>query len=1197
MDSTSRVKSVDLQGYKTFASKTEIALAPKITVVVGPNGSGKSNIADAIRWVLGEQSYSLLRGKKTEDMIFTGSETRPRASMASASITFDNSDGWLPIDFVEVSISRRAYRDGQNEYLLNGQRVRLRDVTELLANSGLAQRTYTIIGQGLVDVALSLKADERRRLFEEAAGIGLYRSRREEALRRLDTTRRNLERVQDILTELQPRLRSLKRQAKRAGEYEQVKNDLDSALRTWYGYHFYHLQEIVSGVRGEADGKAKARDELRGKQISVERELAGIRKLIDESRTQLHGWSRQISTLHGEREQHGRNLAVAQERLQGLKDQEDLARSELVSIEHSQNNLIGRITQAADEIEQKQTELAQIDVSRSALFEGERADRPSRQAHLARAEKARASLEELAAERAAWDTQRAQLGERLSESESNIQQARLEGERLQEASVDVRKQAEASAVRLTEAQAAHQEALETDVSARETFERLEREHSQKQSRHGKLKAEQASIEARQQVLRSRSDVIDDVVHQLREAVDAGHLKGLAGRLGEELQMSGEHQPAIVAALGDFGDGLAFDTVDDFTAALMWMERERSGEGVAFIALDHRALTPPLVAPNETGCVGNAASLVKTSARYQALVDLLLGQTLVVDNRETALRVRSALPDHARLVTLSGDVFYPGGGVLLAGDTTQKSTHIALHGLDSSLRTISKEVDDEERSLTESAQEIETARTRMVDAREVLERSLEAKHTAILEQQQAERAAQEAELVADTAAELYARLQDENENGKKEFAQMADRAREFEESRAQLESELQSAVDGAEHAEPNLAAAKVEARLEVARNAIIEAEKRRTALAERLTELEGDLNDWTYRLDGTLSEQQRILQEADGAQGKLDEVESQLSALTQQIEPAEGELASAEDTRSKLEREESSARAALQLAEHQHSQAQIELARRQEEMTSLHRRIEDDFGLVTFDDEPGIGGQEPLPFEGLVERLPRIGQLPEGLSSQVNRLRAQLRRMGAVNPEAQREFIEVQDRVEFLTSQVDDLRKAETQIQEVIAEFDLLMEREFRKTYDAVAVEFREAFKRLFGGGSARLVLTNPDDLTDTGIDIEARLPGRREQGLAVLSGGERSLTACALIFALLKVAPTPFCLLDEVDAMLDEANVLRFNEMLQELSEETQFMVITHNRLTVQAADVIYGVSMGADSVSRIIGLKLDEAEREIAAA
>ncbi|HHH82273.1 MAG TPA: chromosome segregation protein SMC, partial [Chloroflexi bacterium] len=298
----------------------------------------------------------------------------------------------------------------------------------------------------------------------------------------------------------------------------------------------------------------------------------------------------------------------------------------------------------------------------------------------------------------------------------------------------------------------------------------------------------------------------------------------------------------------------------------------------------------------------------------------------------------------------------------------------------------------------------------------------------------------------------------------------------------------------------------------------------------------------------------------------------------------------------LEAEAARLRSDLQAAEREHSQAQIMLARREEEMASLRRRIEDDFGLVSFEGDAGAPGQEPLPFEGLVEKLPRVELLPPDIEKQLQERRLQLRRMGPVNPEAQREYREVRERVEFLTSQVDDLRRAEAQIHEVIAELDVLMEREFRKTFEAVAVEFRQAFTRLFGGGSARLVLTNPEDLTHSGIDIEARLPGRRSQSLAMLSGGERSLTATALIFALLKVSPTPFCVLDEVDAMLDESNVTRFVEMLRELSRETQFILITHNRLTVQAAEVVYGVSMGADSASKVISMQLDEVEKEAVA-
>ncbi len=328
-----RLKNLELHGYKTFASRTEFQFPGIITAIVGPNGSGKSNIADALRWVLGEQSYSLLRGRKTEDMIFAGSEQRSRAGMASATIVFDNADGWLPIDFSEVAITRRAYRDGQNEYLLNGQRVRLREISELLAQSGLAERTYTIIGQGLVDAALALKPEERRRLFEEAAGIGLYRLRREEAINRLESTRRNLDRVQDILVELEPRLRSLEKQAKRVQEYERLKGELRTLLREWYGYHWHRGQQELTHAREVLHAQENRLEQARKRHAEISEEVLAFRDQIQEIRTALNGWHGQSAELHTSRERVNRELAILEERKRSLSEQDQSIQGDLVRLE------------------------------------------------------------------------------------------------------------------------------------------------------------------------------------------------------------------------------------------------------------------------------------------------------------------------------------------------------------------------------------------------------------------------------------------------------------------------------------------------------------------------------------------------------------------------------------------------------------------------------------------------------------------------------------------------------------------------------------------------------------------------------------------------------------------------------------------------------------------------------------------------
>jgi chromosome segregation protein len=1195
-DKTPPLKSLDLQGYKTFASKTLIALAPTITAVVGPNGTGKSNIADAIRWVLGEQSYSLLRGKKTEDMIFSGSEARPRASMASATITFDNSDGWLPIDFTEVSISRRAYRDGQNEYLLNGQRVRLRDVSELLARCGLAQRTYTIIGQGLVDAALSLKAEERRQLFEEAAGIGLYRTRREEALRRLDKTRRNLERVQDILSELRPRLRSLKRQAKRANAYDQVKQDLDAALRVWYGYHWNYLRDILAGVRNEVAQKRSGRDELREKQGTVECELTATRRRIDLLRSQLHTWSQQVSGLYGEREQLGRRSAVSEERIRWLLEQEEMMRSEVDSLEREREPLRQRLSIARQEVDRCEKERKDSEAVRLELEQTGAIDLSQRQALVDRAMESQKALERHVAEQAAWETRQAQLLERMESLEVKGQEIRKAVEAVKAEVAGAQRERQEAWKALEEAEAELQTAVKKEATIRQDISRAEANHTDNASQLSDLRARHASLQAKLQLLHAQADGNERVAGQLAEAVQKGHLSGWVGGLADHLRVETEHRSAIGAALGDFSESLAFDTLDDILLALDWLDSNGESEQAALLPLTALHQPPVLESPLDPGCLGNAARLVSASPEYQPAIDLLLGRTLIVRDRQAARRMLPNLPVDARLVTLGGDVYYSTGQVLVGGGNSKEAKQKTQQQTQAAFFELGKALREAEAEDLRYASRIEALRSSLEEALAAIERGRTL-------EQDARNSFYQAELAAYSMEEELARLQNQQRELEDEVAQLEQerdqlvgRTKAFTDDRAQLEQKMRAAVRAAEQAEPSLEMARVEAALEIARQASHEAEIRVAELTERLSALEADLEAWTDRLEQNQAEQSNMRREAAEARQGIDEIERQLSTLSDQMQPAEESLAEAEKKRSSLETQESQTRAELQTAERQHSLAQVELARRQEEMVSLKRRIEDDFGLVAFDHEPDIPGQDPLPLEGLVERLPHVDQLPLELEGQVNRLRIQLRRMGAVNPEAQREYQEVSERHDFLTSQMDDLRRAETQIQEVIAELDLLMEREFRKTFDAVAVTFRQTFTRLFGGGSARLVLTDPDDLTQSGIDIEARLPGRREQGLALLSGGERSLTACALIFALLKISPTPFCVLDEVDAMLDEANVIRFVEMLHELSEKTQFVVITHNRLTVQAAEVVYGVSMGADSVSRVISLKLDEAEREIAA-
>jgi chromosome segregation protein len=574
------------------------------------------------------------------------------------------------------------------------------------------------------------------------------------------------------------------------------------------------------------------------------------------------------------------------------------------------------------------------------------------------------------------------------------------------------------------------------------------------------------------------------------------------------------------------------------------------------------------------------------------IDLLLARTLVVRDRSAARRILPLMPMDARAVTLKGEVFYPGGHVVVTSAVDAGDPEDPVRKCERDLATAEANMRRAEGDAVRLRHELETARLNRDQAFSRLDAARSSVRGMELGRQQAALREQAAVSQHGFLSGQLAKLDDEQQRMNSARASLGGRDEELEAERVRLQAEVSAGSLSMEAEAGAMVVAQADARLQVARTASTDAVGRAAEVDGRLANLAGELEVRRKRLSTNREQQEVSRRELAEAEGGMRRVEEALAGVEGQTRAGEQALAAAEAERANLEAREAKARADLQAAERRHSQAQIELARRQQELTGLQQRIEDDFGLVAFEFDDGVTGQGTLPLNGLVEHLPVIDELPPDIENQVGRLRLQIRRMGAVNIEAKREYEEVRQRAEFLTSQLDDSRRAEGQIREVIAELDHLMEREFRKTFEAVASAFRQSFTQLFGGGSARLVLTDDQDLTNTGIDIEARLPGRREHGLAMLSGGERSLTACALIFSLLKVSPTPFCVLDEVDAMLDEANVGRFCDMLRELSLGTQFIVITHNRQTIQSAEVVYGVSMAADSASRVISLKLDEAER-----
>ena len=1189
-----RLKSLELQGYKTFASKTIFEFASGITAIVGPNGSGKSNVADSLRWVLGEQSYALLRGKKTEDMIFNGSEHRARASMASAHVLFDNSNGWLPVDFTEVGMTRRAYRDGHNDYLLNDQQVRLRDLNELLAASGLADRTYTILGQGLVDASLALKAEDRRRLFEEAAGVGLYRSRREEALKRLENTMRNLERVLDIMSELEPRLRSLERQAKRAIEYSRAQADLKIILREWYGYHWHRAQRELTDSREVVKAQEVRVHEARESHQKTQAEYTIFRERLTGLRAQLNTWHRQSAELHNQREEVSRELAVLEERRRSLL----AAQSSVLSDKERASNEEQLVRERLEEADREVTRLQSEYDEAQKQFEAAQHTVQTRQSERAALEEklrtARAQIEK-------WGTQLAESQARLDELKSRLEslQTRLEAatKEIESAEAVARetgtKYGQAREKRIS-TEAVLREMQEKEERGKKEVDRLEGERRAKNEERAHRLAEHTRVKTQLEVLEQAEQSLAGYAEGARFLLDAARqsrLKGARGALSAALDVPAELEVAISAALGDTLDAILLDATD-IEEALQLLESDEAGRAVLLPLEDCRHVSLSL--PNDENCLGLASELVHAPADLRAAVHLMLGQTVIVRDRSTARKLIQEIPTHARLVTLRGEVFR-GDGLIIAGKTASSSAlsrprqkrelteTLAVLGVQ--IESLNGEVDSLSSRITDAQRELSQAEGAVREARLRLDEAQGSEQQAGLESEAARRQ-------LEWQKNQYVQLKAQADEAASIRQNLIQTQSETETRSASVQEEVRAL--SAELANMDMADAQGQATYWSTRVAVVE-----RALGDATTRKEERRKD-TERFDTRRFELSTRLTEAEtlligldndktSMRGREGVLHKQIEELNVFIEPAEKDLETAEQEEARLQEAEANAQRALGTAERLFGQVQLDQLRKQEALDNLRQKITDDFGLVMFDYAVDVSGPVPLPFEGMVEELPVVTEVPPELETQLVQNRTQVRRMGPINPEAKQEFDKESERYSFMRAQVDDLRKAEQDLKQVIAELDELTKQEFSKTFDAVDKQFRAMFTRLFGGGSARLSLTDPDNLVETGIEIEARLPGRREQGLALLSGGERSLTAVALVFALLKVSPTPVCVMDEVDAMLDEANVGRFRDLLQELSKDTQFIVITHNRNTVQAADIIYGITMGRDSASQVISLRLDQ--------
>jgi chromosome segregation protein len=1178
------LKKLTLQGYKTFASRTSFLFDEGITAIVGPNGSGKSNIADALRWVLGEQSYTTLRGKRTIDMIFAGSQTRSRAGMAQATLTLDNSNQWLPIDFTEVEISRRAYRSGENEYVLNGQKVRLKDIMDLLATSGLSQRTYTMIGQGLIDRALSLRADERRALFEEAAGINHYKTRRAETLRRLKETQHNLDRVRDILAEIKPRLNSLKRQATRARNYDQINQDLRHLLRIWYGYKWDQTRADMRLARKAATEAEDKWKESRRTLLVQQQNIDELQKNINRAQQRLTALQEQRENVRERLEESRREAAILKERRQAIHLQLEDIDLELPLLEEQHHATSEQLASATKDLSVSQ---GQLDDSRQHLqhfkqsFQGQQAEIKTWQNKLSTIEK-----------------ERIVLSTRIAQAEGQLSQLQ---KRVQEQKSDSNSEIGDQIGRLL-AEQDRQKAVLT--SAQENVETLrqQRDRLQDQRRNlvRDLKQLRQKAKKQQKILRRQRDQVTrletkvDLLGQLRQSeITVGKEVSLIGSLAALIEIPMEYKKAIEAALTS---RMATLVVSD--SASMWKlagSKNRQAIHVAALA----DIRPPAShsVPNDSGVIGWANELVTCQQQTQAVVDLLLGPVLLVKEREAVYQLASSLPLGTLAVSADGFVAYAGGLVEIGGSSETDgilSRETAWREAKKGLEKAQLEVEQDDTAVSQLQNIIQQQQDQVDDLlneeRRLGQRENEALQKVSVAQRRVDHSEQQITYLQkqkERQAHEINRLHEQIQGVKAQIFGDQDTSQSLDLKLVEAQAKLETLpVAEAQQQEQDLLQRITAAETIVAgRLAVVDS--RRTTL----NQAEQQLSRLKQRQHVLISQKESLANEETAvSQQQLQDQRSELEAM---IKPIQARLIENQNELMSIQQKTGDLQRQAHEKETHYTQTQVRFTQQESQIETLQERIHTDLGLVALRFDKDQTGPTPLPISEVVEQLPSIDELPSGIEKSIQQFRGQLQRMGGINPDAPAEFEETQARFEFMTQQVEDLNLTEIQLRQVISELDELTSRAFAETVEKVNDVFGDTFTQLFGGGSARLVLTDPDDLTISGVDIIARLPNRREQGLGLLSGGERSLTASALIFSLLKVSPTPFCVMDEVDAALDEANINRFRDILHELSLKTQFIVITHNRGTVHAAQTIYGVSMQPDSASQVISIRPEEYVRQ----
>ena len=1179
---------LELKGFKSFADKTVVKFSPGMTAVIGPNGSGKSNITDAMKWVLGESNVRNLRGQKAEDIIFSGTEKRKPMSAAEVTLVFDNSDQQLDVDMAEVAITRRIYRTGESEFLINKRSCRLKDIHLLLADTGLGKDSMAIIGQNRIDAILNSKPEERRLIFEDVAGISRFKINKEDALRRIASTDRNMERVRDVMATIEEQLGPLSEKAEKTKKYmtlSRTKRDYDGAL----GFHNYKTSDRLL-TRFENDNIA-----FKDEEIELQTELSKLearRHTLQSSSTkeqeQLKLWEAQYTEKQRDEERLAGHLRLLDEQLKTARrelDETSMRISELEATrkgEEQQLRILNQLIQdESAQLVEKESKLEALESNykkavedvgaEQAKFQSLQSNREAfeqRQLEVVSAiETAKASIRSLEARKAESAKQCDVLKAEIAQVDSELQVARDEYETLGQQFTAI------SAQR----QALVDGGKEAVIQAREERKELQKLRTQEQRAKGRLELLAQWEEQHEGYLEGTKNILNG---------KGSWREQITGAVGDLFTVEDKYTTAIETALGGSVNHVVTTTARAAAEGVKYLKSIQGGR-VTFLPMDSVKGKPYDTPSLRESCViGTAVDCISFDNKYAHIFQYLLGRTLVVSSMDEAIGLQKKYNQQLRIVTLTGEQFQPGGS-LTGGATKRKRASVLSRKEEAaSLEHELLQIEEQIRSLTASLENLEKRVEEAEKERATLDESYQ--HTNLL-YVASETKVQNIQNQMDRKKRVLSEEEQRLVQIDIDLATITANLKEQETALASLQENhgvegnqgaLMERLTALQKVQQEAYEAFTEARLtcDTLRQTIKERETQReqrnqsiASIVERLTPLRNLIISTTQRCEEELPKAKELAeQELAAATAEVERLRTLRDEAYDKTSTGREELESILSEQDRLNQRYKVVQGRLVDMEGKITRHRMDCERFVEELQELGFTLED---------------AQALRIEGSVSDW----------KDEQARLMAEIAELGPVNPNAVEEYEETKERYDFLTTQLADLDTAKEQLQAVIAEMDKAMSTQLYDVLDVVGRRFQEVFSQLFGGGTAQIVLTDPDNILTGGIDFYIQPPGKKRQQLTLLSGGERALTVIALLFSFLDYRPAPFCVLDEVDAALDEANVERFSSYLNRVNKETQFIVVSHRKKTMEAAEVLQGVTMVERGVSRLLTVAFEDVKEDLA--